>query len=136
MAATILIVEDSRVVRSIIRDAMEKDGNRVLEAGNGYEALAVLQKEEPHLVITDIIMPELDGLTLIAEIRKIPRHAEMPILVVSTESPERMKNWGKEKGVTGWLVKPFHPERIREVVQHTLRLHEKTVDRSLATSGS
>jgi two-component system chemotaxis response regulator CheY len=113
---------------------MEKDGNRVLEAGNGYEALAVLQKEEPHLVITDIIMPELDGLTLIAEIRKIPQHAEMPILVVSTESPERMKNWSKEKGVTGWLVKPFHPERIREVVQHTLRLHEKTVHRSLATS--
>jgi len=133
MTATILVVEDSKVVRSIIRDSLEKDGNRVVEAGSGREALEILPEVAPHLVIADIIMPEMDGLTLIEEIRKMPQYAVMPILVVSTESPDSHKEWGREYGVTGWLVKPFHPERIREVVQRALRLNAKTVDQSLLT---
>jgi two-component system chemotaxis response regulator CheY len=131
-----MIVEDSRVVRCILRDCLEKDGNRVLEATNGGEALSMLKTEKPNLLITDIVMPETDGLTLIGEIHKMPEFAAMPILVVSSESSDRMKNWGKERGVTGWVVKPFHPDRIREVVQRTLRSNGKAAEPEKQTVGA
>lgn len=127
MAATILIVDDSKTVLTMIREALEQDGHRVLEALNGREALDVMEKDSPELVITDINMPEMDGLTLIQEIRQKPQHACTPILVVSTETSDQMKNRGRENGATGWLTKPFHSDQVRETAQYALRLREKTL---------
>src|SRR5260370_976472 len=100
MAATIMIVDDSKMVLQILREALEQDQHRVLEASNGQEALAVLERENPELVITDINMPQMDGLTLIQEIRKLPQHQFTPILVVSTEGGEGIKRRGRENGAT------------------------------------
>ena len=129
MAATILIVDDSKMFLQILREALEQDQHRVLEAGNGKEALAILEKENPELVITDINMPEMDGLALIQEVRKLPQHQYTPILVVSTEGSDGMKKRGREHGATGWLVKPFHPEQLRETARCALSLREKTMSR-------
>jgi two-component system chemotaxis response regulator CheY len=84
MPATILIVDDSRVVRDMVRGALETDSHQVVEAADGCEALAVADGANPDLVITDVNMPEMDGLSLIRELRQRPRYHLTPILVLTT----------------------------------------------------
>jgi two-component system chemotaxis response regulator CheY len=116
MAATILIVDDSRTVRTMVRTALEVDRHRVLEAVDGVAALAALEREAPDLVITDVNMPEMDGLRLVEAIRRVPRWGRMPILILSTEYSDTLKQRGRAAGATGWLVKPFDPGQLRQVV--------------------
>jgi two-component system chemotaxis response regulator CheY len=127
MPATILIVDDSRLVRDMVREALATDSHRVVEAADGCEALAVADGADPDLVITDINMPEMDGLSLIREFRQRPRYQLTPILVLTTEGGEFMKKRGREVGATGWLVKPFDPVLLREATTNALRLREKVL---------
>ncbi len=121
MPATILIADDSTTMRAMVRGALEVDRHHVVEAADGREALVALDAAPVDLVITDVNMPELDGLALVRTLRGQSRYRFTPILVLTTESSDQMKQRGREAGATGWLVKPFQRDRLREVVQHVLR---------------
>jgi two-component system chemotaxis response regulator CheY len=120
MTATILIVDDSATMRALVRGALEADQHAVVEAPNGEAALATLADVPVDLVITDVIMPQMDGLSLTRTLREDPRFAATPILVLTTEATPAQKERGRAAGATGWLVKPFHPDTLRRTVRQTL----------------
>jgi len=120
MAATILIVDDSATMRALVRGALEADQHAVVEAPNGEAALATLANTSVDLVITDVIMPQMDGLSLTRALREDPRFVATPILVLTTEATPAQKERGRAAGATGWLVKPFHPDTLRRTVRQTL----------------
>jgi two-component system chemotaxis response regulator CheY len=121
MSAKILIVEDSRSMRRIVRSALESDGYQVAESEDGRQALNALREVAPHLIITDVNMPEVDGISLVREIRRLPSFRFTPVLILTTESGEDMKENGRAAGATGWIVKPFDPDQLRQVVAHVLK---------------
>lgn len=120
MSATILTVDDSATVRQLVRSALEAEGYQVHEAGHGVEALEVLQTTHVDCVITDLYMPIMDGLALVRAIRGLEAYRFTPILLLTTESGEEVKRSGREAGATGWLVKPFRREQLRQVVLRVL----------------
>ena len=121
-AATILIVDDSKTVRTMVRSALEADQHQVMEAADGRAALAELDRNPADLVITDINMPEMNGFELVRALRGRPAERFTPILVLTTENGDDMKQRGRAAGATGWLVKPFEPDRLRQAVRRVLRL--------------
>lgn len=120
MSAQILTVDDSASVRMAIRIALSGAGYSVAEAGNGLEALAKLQAGHFDMVVTDLNMPQMDGLTMIRELRKMPGQAGIPVIFITTESDDGMKSQAKAAGATGWLVKPFQPDQIVRVARKVL----------------
>lgn len=116
MTATILIVDDSRMVRTLVRGALEAGGFNVVEAIHGAHALTQLDRQTPDLMITDVNMPEMDGLTLVERVRPQARFAHLPILMLTTETAEDLKQRGRQAGANGWMVKPFSPTQLRETV--------------------
>ncbi|EZP48637.1 Response regulator [Sphingomonas sp. RIT328] len=104
----------------LLRAALTDLGYTVLEAEDGVQALERLDGAEPALLITDINMPRLDGFGLIERVREQDRHRNLPILVLTTESSEEKKQRAKEAGATGWIVKPFHPEKLAAAIRRVL----------------
>ena len=96
-------------------------GFEVLEAEDGVKALGVLANTRVDLIITDINMPNMDGVTLVKRVRAGGTHASTPILILTTESGDDMKKAGKEAGATGWLVKPFDSMKLLEVIRMVIR---------------
>lgn len=121
MPCTILIADDSWTTRAMVRAALEADQHHVVEAPDGRAALAAAETACADLVITDINMPEMDGLALVRELRARTRSRFTPILILTTEGGAEMKERGREAGATGWLVKPFDAERLRHTVSHVLK---------------
>jgi two-component system chemotaxis response regulator CheY len=118
----ILVVEDSSSMRSFVRNALESDprspaGLEVVEASSGFEALRLLPRGPYDLVITDINMPDINGLELISFIRKSELHKNTKVLVISTQSSERDRARGLTLGANGYLIKPFSPEALQAEVQ-------------------
>ena len=116
----ILIVDDSATMRKIILRTIRQSGyavDDVLEAGNGKEALEVVKNNKVDLILTDINMPEMDGLELIETLRASPETQNMPILVISTEGAEDIIEKAKILGVKGFVRKPFTPEKIGEALK-------------------
>jgi two-component system chemotaxis response regulator CheY len=109
---TVLTVDDSRTIRDMLRMALSDAGYRVVQAQDGVEGLALLQTEQPDAIITDINMPGLDGFGFIEEVRRDDRFRATPILVLTTESDPTMKDRARAAGATGWIVKPFNPEKL------------------------
>ena len=120
MATTILIVDDSTTMRALIRRALEADAHTVVEAANGEDALATLAGTAIDLVLTDVLMPEMDGLTLTGVLRRDARFRSLPILILTTEATPAVKERGRALGATAWLVKPFHPDTLRRTVRQAL----------------
>jgi two-component system, chemotaxis family, chemotaxis protein CheY len=120
MAATILIVDDSVTMRALVRHALEADGHAIVEAIHGKAALAELATTTIELVVTDVLMPEMDGLTLLQNIRADARLRNLPVLILSTEATMTVQERGRAAGATGWLVKPFHPDSLRQSVRRVL----------------
>jgi two-component system chemotaxis response regulator CheY len=120
MSARILTVDDSCSMRQMVRTALEADGYQVREAQNGQEALAALEAEPADLMITDLYMPTMDGLTLLKHVRQRPQQRFMPVLLLTTENGDEIKQRGRASGATGWLVKPFQPDQLRQVVARVL----------------
>lgn len=114
---TILAVDDSPSMRILLRTALTANGFAVTEAEDGVAALAWLEGNAPDVVITDINMPRLDGFGLIAALRAEPRWRGLPILVLSTESSDEKKARARQAGATGWIVKPFDPEKLAAAVR-------------------
>ena len=119
MPKTILTVDDSASVRQMVKFTLADAGYTVLEAVDGQDALAKLSSPV-NLVITDLNMPNLDGIGLIRGVRANPALRGVPILMLTTESQESRKREGKEAGATGWIVKPFTPQQILAVVKRVL----------------
>ncbi|HNY21861.1 MAG TPA: response regulator [Treponemataceae bacterium] len=117
MGATVLIVDDSVSVRQSTRFILEQGGYAVLEASDGLEALKVMETNKPKLVITDVNMPNMDGITLVKKIRETSEHKFTPVLVLTTESQGSVVEEGKKAGATGWIVKPFNSEKLMETVK-------------------
>jgi two-component system chemotaxis response regulator CheY len=118
--STVFIVEDSRTMRNFVRTVLERDGYEVRESADGRQALEALHSISPDLVITDINMPEMDGITLLREIRKLPALHRTPVLILTTESDDEVKATAQAAGATGWIGKPFHPDQLCEVVARVL----------------
>ena len=112
-ALRFLVVDDFATMRRIIRNLLKELGfTNVEEAEDGAVALARLQQGGIDFVVSDWSMPNMDGLTLIGELRKIPQYLKTPILVLTTERSDEMKAKGKFAGATGWIVKPFVPDQL------------------------
>ncbi len=121
MGKTVLVVDDSSTMRQMVAYTLKNAGYDVVEAGNGKEAVGKLNAgTKPALVVTDLNMPEMDGITLIAEIRKMAAFKFTPILMLTTESADDKKKAGQAAGATGWIVKPFNPEQMLKVIQKVL----------------
>jgi two-component system chemotaxis response regulator CheY len=127
MSATILIVDDSKMVRAMVRGALEKESHQVFEACDGKDALGVLASVNPDLIVTDINMPEMDGLSLIQALRELPAHQCTPIMVLSNEAGDEVRNSARRVGATGWLDKPFHPEQLCQLARYALELRKKAL---------
>ena len=120
MQPTVLIVDDSITMRTLVRQALEVDAYTVIEACHGAAALAALERIHTDLVITDLLMPEMDGITLTRSLRADARFATLPVLVLTTETGAGVMERGRDAGATGWLGKPFHPDTLRQTVRRVL----------------
>jgi len=117
----ILIVDDSTMLRDMLSYALSEGGyTDVTEAIDGIDGLEKVKKTAYDLVISDVNMPNMDGLTMVAEIRKLPTYEKVPILVLTTERGDDMKAKGKAAGATGWIVKPFVPDQLLKAVNIVL----------------
>lgn len=120
MARNILTVDDSASIRQMAAYTLKSAGHQVVEASDGQDALVKAKAARFDLILTDQNMPKMDGLTLIRSLRALPEYSKTPILMLTTESSDAMKAQGRAAGATGWLVKPFDPDRLLEVVKKVL----------------
>jgi len=112
MKKVILTVDDSRTIREMLRTALSDAGMEVVQAEDGMQGLEVLQSTTPHVIVTDINMPRLDGFGFIEAVRSNDQYRAIPILVLTTESMDEKKDRARRAGATGWIVKPFDPVKL------------------------
>jgi two-component system chemotaxis response regulator CheY len=120
MAKTILAVDDSGSLRQMVVFSLKAAGYQVVEASDGQDGLDKAKSQIFDLVLTDHNMPRMDGLTLISALRALAGYQTVPILMLTTEASDEMKVKGRAAGATGWLVKPFDPQRLTEVVKKVI----------------
>lgn len=120
MQKRILTVDDSKSLRQMVAISLKAAGFKVVEAEDGVEGLEKATHQSFDLVLTDQNMPRMDGLTLIKSLREHAQYQRVPILMLTTESSDEMKNKGRAVGATGWLVKPFDPVKLVAVVRKVL----------------
>ncbi len=116
----ILAVDDSTSMRQMVAFTLTAAGFEVAEAADGEAALALAKKEKFKLVLTDVNMPNMDGITLVRALRVLPDYKFTPLLMLTTESGPEKKQEGRAAGATGWLVKPFNPEQLLLTVKRVL----------------
>ena len=116
MAKTIMIVDDSASIRQVVGIALKGAGYNVIDACDGKDALSKLSGEKIHLIITDINMPLMDGITFIQEVKKLPAYKFTPMMILTTETDDLKKQAGKEAGAKAWLTKPFQPATLLNAV--------------------
>jgi two-component system chemotaxis response regulator CheY len=116
MAKTILIVDDSASLRQVVSIALKGAGFDVIEAGDGKVALTKLDGRKIHLVISDVNMPNMDGITFVQELKKLPAYKFTPVIMLTTETQEAKKREGQAAGAKAWVVKPFQPSQMLAAV--------------------
>lgn len=121
MAKKILIVDDSESIRELVSLTLESAGYLVDKGIDGLDACKLLDGREINLIITDLNMPNMDGIQFIREVRKLNNYATIPILLLTTESQQAKKEEAKAAGATGWIVKPFVQEKLLEVIKKVIR---------------
>lgn len=120
MPKTALIVDDSQIMRQMVAFTLREAQFEVIEAQNGQDALGKLEGTRPDIIITDLNMPVMDGITFIRQARERPATRYVPILLLTTESQGEKKAQGKAAGATGWIVKPFDPPKLLSVIAKVL----------------
>ena len=120
MSKTIMTVDDSASVRQMVAFTLRQGGYEVIEAEDGRDGLTKLRGAKCDMIITDLNMPNLDGIGLIRQVRADLAHRLLPIVMLTTESQEGRKLEGKAAGATGWIVKPFKPEQLMAVVKRVI----------------
>lgn len=118
--SSILAVDDSPSMRRLVKHVLSSNGFEVVMAEDGVDALDQAKKNTVDLVLTDVNMPNMDGLQLIRELRGLPSYRYVPMLVLTTESDVKKKMEGKQAGATGWIVKPFDPTQLIKTINHVL----------------
>lgn len=116
MARTIMIVDDSASLRQVVSIALKGAGYDVIEGSDGRDALTKLKGQKVNLIVSDVNMPNMDGLTLVQEVKKLPAYKFTPIIMLTTESGDDMKMAGKAAGAKAWMVKPFKPDQLLTAV--------------------
>ncbi|GMR17780.1 MAG: response regulator [Gammaproteobacteria bacterium] len=118
--ASIMAVDDTASMRQMISFTLNSAGHNVMEASDGDEALKIAQENKFDLIITDINMPNMDGITLVEKLRELANYKFTPILMLTTESQQSKRAQGKKAGATGWIVKPFNPDQLLSVIENVL----------------
>ena len=116
MSKSILIVDDSASLRQVVNIALSGAGYTIIEACDGKDALTKLNGDKIHLIISDVNMPNMDGITFVKEVKKLPNYKFTPIIMLTTESQDDKKKEGQEAGAKAWVVKPFQPEQMLAAV--------------------
>jgi two-component system chemotaxis response regulator CheY len=116
MAKTILVVDDSASLRQIVSIALKGAGYDVIEACDGQDALSKLKGQKVNLVISDVNMPNMDGITFVREMKKLPEFKFTPVIMLTTEGQESKKQEGQAAGAKAWVVKPFQPAQMLAAV--------------------
>lgn len=117
MAKTILIVDDSASLRQVVGISLRGAGYDVIEACDGRDALAKLTGQKVHLIVSDVNMPNMDGISLVKAVKQLPAYKFTPIVMLTTETADAKKKAGQEAGAKAWVVKPFRPEQLLAVAQ-------------------
>jgi two-component system, chemotaxis family, chemotaxis protein CheY len=120
MSKTIMTVDDSASMRQMVSFTIKQEGYQVIEAMDGKDALSKINGTPIHMVLTDLNMPNMDGIELIRNLRANPSCKFIPIVMLTTESQAEKKQEGKTAGATGWIVKPFKPEQLLAVIKKVL----------------
>jgi len=120
MSKTILSVDDSASVRQMVQLTLQGAGYQVIQASDGAEGLAKAQSTAVDMIVTDLNMPNMNGLSLIQELRKLPSYRGVPIVFLTTESDPEAKKKAKDAGATGWITKPFQKDQLLAVVKKVL----------------
>ncbi|MGO9992153.1 MAG: response regulator [Steroidobacteraceae bacterium] len=120
MAVTILAVDDSASMRQMVSFTLKHAGYEVIEAADGVDALEYARNNSVNLVLTDVNMPRMDGISLVRELRQLIAYKFTPMLMLTTEAEPAKKMQGKQAGATGWLVKPFNPEKLLATIAKVL----------------
>lgn len=118
--ANILVVDDSASMRNMVTATLQSVGHQVKDAGDGQAALNLAKTAKFDAVVTDLNMPIMDGIELVKNLRMLPTFKYTPILLLTTESSADKKAAGKQAGATGWLVKPFNPEKLLATIDRVL----------------
>ena len=113
---SILVVDDTRSMRKMVVAVLREAGYAVEEAGDGEEALGKARERVFDLVVTDHNMPRMDGVTLVQSLRELPAYDHVALIVLSTESGDELRQRGRDAGATGWMAKPFDPQKMLDVV--------------------
>ncbi len=116
----VLTVDDSRTILAMLHHTLSNAGFEVLQAEDGKQGLEVLRQQAVDIVITDINMPVMDGLEFIRSVRASGQHNALPILILTTETSQDKRDQGKAAGGTGWIVKPFDPEKLISVIHRVV----------------
>ncbi len=117
MLKKIMTVDDSSTVRKVLNEVLSGAGYQVVEASDGEEAVNKLEQTNIDLLVTDLNMPNMNGVELIKRVRQQPGKRFMPIIMLTSESQKEMKTAGKKAGASGWVTKPFRPEQLLSVIQ-------------------
>lgn len=116
MSKTILIVDDSGSFRTVVRLALQKAGFTVVEAADGVEALKRVAEHKVNLVVCDVNMPNMDGITFVKQLKQSAAHKFLPVIMLTTEAQEAKKAEGKAAGARAWITKPFQPSQLVDAV--------------------
>jgi two-component system chemotaxis response regulator CheY len=116
MLKTVMVVDDSASVRQVVGLALRGAGYTVIEGIDGVDALAKLKGQKIHLIISDVNMPNMDGITFVTEVKKLPMYKFTPVIMLTTESQEGKKLQGQAAGARAWVVKPFQPAQMLAAV--------------------
>ncbi|MGN6668352.1 MAG: response regulator [Trinickia sp.] len=117
MAKTIMIVDDSASLRQVVGIALRGAGYDVLEGSDGLDALKKLTGQKVHLIVSDVNMPNMDGISFVKKVKEMPAYKFTPIVMLTTESAQESKQAGQAAGAKAWMVKPFNPPQLLSVVQ-------------------
>jgi len=120
MAKTIMIIDDSASLRQVVSITLTGAGYQVIEACDGRDALAKLTGQKIHLMISDVNMPNMDGISLLKAVRELPAYKFTPIIMLTTEAGEEMKKAGQAAGAKAWVIKPFKPEILLTAVSRLI----------------
>ncbi len=121
MTKKFLVVDDSASMRQLVSSTIKDAGYEVLDAENGMDALSKLNNGKFDMVITDLNMPDMDGIELIKKLRSLPDYRFIPIIMLTTESQEAKKQEGKQAGASGWIIKPFSSEKLLGVLKKFMK---------------
>ncbi len=121
MAKTILTADDSASMRQMVTFTLKGAGYEVVEAVDGKDGLSMISQSKVDMIITDLNMPNMDGIEMIRNVRTMPQYKFIPIILLTTESQDGKKKEGKAAGATGWITKPFKPEQLLAVVKKVLK---------------